>query len=88
MVISFDFLFWLGIGKELGPYIISDFDKVFIPIWTTLLDTEPLYDEAEQKLINMYGNGKPLEERIKHLEELNHNKDNTYLKKIDTYNMI
>ena len=31
----------------------------------TLLDTEPLYDEAEQKLINMYGNGKPLEERIK-----------------------
>ena len=31
---------------------------------------------------------KELEERIKHLEELNHNKDNTYLKKIDTYNMI
>ena len=24
----------------------------------TLLDTEPLYDEAEQKIINLYGNGK------------------------------
>ena len=27
----------------------------------TLLDTEPLYDEAEQKLINLYGNGLPLD---------------------------
>ena len=26
----------------------------------TLLDTEPLYDEAEQKIINLYGNGKPI----------------------------
>ena len=27
----------------------------------TLLDTEPLYDEAEQKIINLYGNGKTLD---------------------------
>lgn len=31
---------------------------------------------------------KELEERIKHLEELNQKKDNAYLTKIDTYNMI
>ena len=31
----------------------------------TLLDTEPLYDEAEQKLINLYGNGKTIEPSIK-----------------------
>jgi pseudouridine-5'-monophosphatase len=31
----------------------------------TLLDTEPLYDEAEQKIINLYGNGKPIEQSIK-----------------------
>ena len=31
----------------------------------TLLDTEPLYDEAEQKLINLYGNGVPLDSETK-----------------------
>ena len=31
----------------------------------TLLDTEPLYDEAEQKIINLYGNGKTIEPEIK-----------------------
>ena len=31
----------------------------------TLLDTEPLYDEAEQKIINLYGNGKPIEPSVK-----------------------
>ena len=31
----------------------------------TLLDTEPLYDEAEQKIINLYGNGKQLELSVK-----------------------
>ena len=31
---------------------------------------------------------KELEERIKHLEEINQNKENSYLKKIDAYNMI
>ena len=31
----------------------------------TLLDTEPLYDEAEQKLINLYGNGLPLDSETK-----------------------
>ena len=31
----------------------------------TLLDTEPLYDEAEQKIINLYGNGVPLDSETK-----------------------
>ena len=31
----------------------------------TLLDTEPLFYEAEQKIINLYGNGKPIEQSIK-----------------------
>ena len=31
----------------------------------TLLDTEPLYDEAEQLIINKYGNGKTIELDIK-----------------------
>ena len=31
----------------------------------TLLDTEPLYEETKQKLINLYGNGKPIEPSIK-----------------------
>ena len=31
----------------------------------TLLDTEPLYDEAEQKIINLYGNGNLLDSATK-----------------------
>ena len=31
----------------------------------TLLDTEPIYDEIEQKLINEFGNGKEISSEIK-----------------------
>ena len=31
----------------------------------TLLDTEPIYDEAAQKVINEFGNGKKIEWEIK-----------------------
>ena len=31
----------------------------------TLLDTEPLYDEIEQQLVNQYGNGKEISSEIK-----------------------
>ena len=31
----------------------------------TLLDTEPLYEEAEQKIINLYGNGKLIDSETK-----------------------
>ena len=37
LVISFDFLFWSGIGKELGAYIISDLVFVFIPRCTNCI---------------------------------------------------
>ena len=31
----------------------------------TLLDTEPIYDEIEQQLVNKYGNGKEISREIK-----------------------
>ena len=33
----------------------------------TLLDTEPIYDEIEQQLVNEYGNGKEIEWKIRQL---------------------